>query len=735
MKRVALAALFFAAPAAWAQPAEDPPTAEPSDEEIAAAAAGEVVVVEEKVRVTPGSAQTVSQEELERHERDDIHHVLVGVPGVYIREEDGFGLRPNIGMRGVSSERSAKVALMEDGVPIAPAPYSAPAAYYFPLVTRMESIEIMKGPAAILHGPNTVGGAVNLVAHPVPFERQAEVDAAVGADAYRKLHLRFGDRWRHGGLVAEGVTLGSNGFKELDGGGDTGFQRNEVVLRGRGNSDPDRARYHQVDLKLSWSDEGSNETYTGLTDADFLASPYRRYAGTQLDRMDWTRWGGQLDYLFQAGGGLELRATGYRHQFDRVWRKLNGFAQGAALEDVLAAPDSGSNAVYYQVLTGQADSTSPAEALVLGTNDRSFIAQGLQVSGQLARPGFGFQHQVTAGARLHYDQAARDHSEENFAMTGGELVADGAGPRTTRDATGSATALALFAQEQARRGRLTLTAGLRSELISSRSVDRLDPAMDQSERYAVFIPGGGAFVEITEWAGVLAGVHKGFVPVAPGQGDSASPEESVNYEAGVRLARPRVRGELIGFLTDYANLKGTCSFSSGCPDEQVEDEFDGGDVLVWGAEAAARGELPAGASLSFPLAASYTFTRSSFRTAFVSENPEWGTVEVGDELPYVPRHQLAGEAAVRTRWFELAFAVRHMSSMRDVAGAGEPLAGESTEALTVVDAAAHGFFGRWGQGYLTVDNLADQAAIVARRPFGARPGKPRTIVVGYKNRF
>lgn len=735
MRRIALAALLLAAPPARAQPAEEPPPPELSDDELAALVDGEVVVVEEKVRVTPGSAQTVSEEELERHERDDIHHVLVGVPGVYVREEDGFGLRPNIGMRGVSSERSAKVALMEDGVPIAPAPYSAPAAYYFPLVTRMKSVEVMKGPASILYGPNTVGGAVNLEAHPVPFEREAEVDAAVGVDAYRKLHLRYGDRWRYGGLSAEGVTLGSNGFKELDGGGDTGFQRNELVLRGRGNSDPDRARYHQVDLKLSWSDERSNETYTGLTDADFLVSPYRRYAGTQLDRMDWTRWGSQVDYLFQPGGGLELRATAYRSQFDRAWRKLNGFAQGAALEDVLAAPDSGSNAVYYQVLTGAADTTSPAEALVIGTNDRSFIAQGVQLSGQLERGALGFHHQLTAGARLHYDQAARDHTEENFAMTSGSLVADGAGPRTTRDATGSATALALFAQEQARRGRVTVSAGLRTELIASRAVDRLDPSMDQSERYAVLIPGGGAFVELTEWAGLLAGVHKGFVPVAPGQGDSASPEESINYELGARLARPKVRGELIGFLTDYANLKGTCSFSSGCPDEMVEDEFDGGDVLVWGAEAAARGEVPTGGPLSFPLAGSYTYTRSSFRTAFVSENPEWGSVEIGDELPYVPRHQLAAEAAVRQERFEVAFAVRHLTSMRDVAGTGEPLPGDSTDSLTIVDAAAHLFLGRLGEAYLTIDNVVDEAAIVARRPYGARPGKPRTAIIGYKNRF
>ena len=73
----------------------------------------------------------IGEKVLDTFEYDDIHRILSAAPGVYYREEDGYGLRPNIGMRGVSSDRSKKVVIMEDGVLIAPAPYAAPAGYYF----------------------------------------------------------------------------------------------------------------------------------------------------------------------------------------------------------------------------------------------------------------------------------------------------------------------------------------------------------------------------------------------------------------------------------------------------------------------------------------------------------------------------------------------------------------------------------------------------------------------------
>ena len=45
-----------------------------------------------------------------------MNNLLGQVPGVNVYQEDGFGLRPNISLRGTSPERSSKITIMEDGV-------------------------------------------------------------------------------------------------------------------------------------------------------------------------------------------------------------------------------------------------------------------------------------------------------------------------------------------------------------------------------------------------------------------------------------------------------------------------------------------------------------------------------------------------------------------------------------------------------------------------------------------
>ena len=148
----------------------------------------EVVVIgsKDEIRKIAGSGGLIDEEELDRMDYTDLNQILSSIPGVYFREEDGFGLRPNIGIRGATTDRSQKITMMEDGILIGPAPYSAPAAYYVPNVARHSSIEVLKGPSSIKYGPHTVGGAINYVTSDLDREEIAEIDLSGGSDGYFK---------------------------------------------------------------------------------------------------------------------------------------------------------------------------------------------------------------------------------------------------------------------------------------------------------------------------------------------------------------------------------------------------------------------------------------------------------------------------------------------------------------------------------------------------------------------
>ncbi|MDP5078796.1 MAG: TonB-dependent receptor plug domain-containing protein, partial [Nonlabens sp.] len=233
-----------------------------------------------------GSSYYLSQKELAKFDYTDVNRALLSIPGVNITEEDGFGLRPNISLRGTQADRSSKITLMEDGVLIAPAPYSAPAAYYFPNIARMEAVEVLKGSSQVQYGPFTTGGAINLVSSSITDDLQGYARMNVGNYNSKQTEFRVSDSSERFGYMAEFLNFNSDGFKTLDGGGNTGFDRTDYSGKFRFNSAADATMYQSLTLKLQYSEGVDNETYLGLTDDDFERDPFRRYLASAEDRID-----------------------------------------------------------------------------------------------------------------------------------------------------------------------------------------------------------------------------------------------------------------------------------------------------------------------------------------------------------------------------------------------------------------------------------------------------------------
>ena len=697
-----------------------------------------------KLRTEAGSATLIGETELEKFKFDDITRILYNVPGINIREEDGFGLRPNIGFRGATPERSKKITVMEDGILIGPAPYSAPAAYYFPMMSKMTSLEVFKGPAATKYGPNTVAGALNLNTRSVPDAQEGMIDLSFGSDGYSKVHGFYGNTFGDLGILLEGINMQSDGFKTLDstnvnGNDDTGFDKNDIMAKFRYDLTTGAVE-HTFGLKLSYADEISNESYLGLTDEDFHKSPNRRYSASQLDKMDWEHQQVQFTHFMQTKN-FDVTTHVYRNDFKRSWFKINGFKGGLVsrdLQGILANPEDDVNARFYQVLTGQVDSLQEHEKIILGDNAREYYSQGIQSDLFFDLNLLGFEHKFNAGIRFHQDQIERNHITDAFHMRSAQLVSDGSGQVETSTNREKTDAISVFFKDTINYKSLDVTVGVRGEFIDSTYQNR--KAGEESDWHKksshIWLPSLSAFYTLSDNAGILFGVHQGFVPTSPKEGPEIDIEKSINYEFGGRYNNGNANIEAVVFYNDMDNLKESCSFSaaSSCGDS-LDKEFNAGEVDVYGLELTAGYSVALTKQIDLPISVVYTYTDSEFKNTFSSDFPMWGDIEAGDSVPYLPENQLTLNIGLTAEQWDINLIARYVDEMLEASGNDVILSDVTTESYAVVDLSASYYLGNYGKVYVKADNLLETEEVISRRPYGARPSKPQQVFVGYQYNF
>lgn len=717
----------------------------PGGEDEASLALDRIIVTgsKEKAEQVAGAVTYIDAEALERFDYTDVGRVLRLAPGVFVQDEDGYGLRPNIGIRGSGSDRSERILLMEDGILIAPAPYSAAAAYYFPSMARMSAVEVVKGAGSIKYGPRTVGGTLQMFSTPVPEEVGGRVSLAAGSDDGVKALGHVGGftdvgTLEVGGLV-EYLHEASGGFKRLDNGGDTGYSIEDFVGKLVVRTQPGAALPQQLDLKFQTSTQDSDETYLGLTLADFAASPNRRYNGSQLDNI-------QADHtLYQAAhridfGGFDLTTTVYRTETERVWYKLQDVRDAGtanvSLSNALRSPEL--FPVAFANLVGAAGYVSADGALRIRSNNRVYEATGIQsVLGFDVVTG-PVEHGLEVSVRYHEDSEDRFQQDDRYRMDNGTLVLTGPGaPGTQDNRIGSAEAWSFFVRDEMRYGQFVFTPGVRYESIDLKQVNygTADPARAgtpsvSTNTVEVWIPGASLLYRVNDGLALYAGAHKGFANPSPGS--NAKAEESVNWEAGLRYGVGAINAELTAFYNDYENLVGTCTASTGgnC---NIGDQFDGGEARVQGLEASfgfAAHEALGLSGVQLPVTLIYTLSDGEFGSSFTSAYGAWGTVTAGDDLPYLPTHQLTTDLGFETGALRLGALINYASETRTRVGSGTIAADNLVDARTIVDLSASYEVREGIRLKLTAENAFDEVYNAGFLPSGARPGKPQTLWAG-----
>ena len=692
-----------------------------------------------QARNRTGAATYVSQPELLKYNYTDINRVLRSVPGVTLVEEDGFGLRPNISLRGTSPERSAKITLMEDAVLIAPAPYSAPAAYYFPSIARMQAVEILKGSSQIQYGPFTTGGAINMISSTIPDTFHASLLANYGSYNSGDLQLKLGDSEERFGYIIEYLNFNSDGFKKLDNGGNTGFDKNDLLGKFRFNSAPTAKLKHILDMKFQYSDEDSNETYVGLTDEDFESTPFRRYAGSQVDEMTNDHIQIQATYDLEFSDYFHITTTAYYNGFSRNWYKLDAVTLNGdrrSISNILEDPVT--NDEYYNVVAGNQDEA--ADALLVKANNRKYVSRGIQTKFDYHWTGDNTFHDLELGARFHADEEDRFQWVDGYGINDGIMNLTTAGtPGTDANRISDASAFSSYLLYKLKYKNLTITPGLRYESISlgrkdygKNDVSRQGFDLSTRENQVnVWIPGMGFNYNFNQIS-LFGGIHKGFSPPTSKEGEM--PEESINYELGSRFTFGNFSGELVGFYNDYSNLLGSDLAATGGTGSL--EQFNAGEVDVTGLEVLLNyNALNNHEKLKLPITFAYTYTHAEFQSSFDSPNDIWGEVTKGDEMPYIPKHQFNALISLEHPSYELNLSGRYNGAFRTKAGSGSIPFNELVPSSFVVDFSAKYHLNDHFSINGRIINLLDETYAVSRVPAGLRPGHPFAASIGIFVRY
>lgn len=713
----------------------------------------------DRLEAVPGSSAVVNRQQLEAERPYSVREALQGVPGLHVVGEDAFGLNLNIGIRGLDPRRTSRTLLLEDGMPIHLAPYSDPTAHYHTPLERLQRIEVIKGSGQIVHGPQTVGGVINFVTHPVPRSFEGNVDLAVGTRDFSRASARVGSGGDVGGWLVEVAQRQGMGSRDH-----SHHRIRDVSLKG----EVDLGERQTVRVKLGYYEEDSNFGEAGLDQARFEEDPFQNAFRNDVFELERTAL--QVVHTLDFSPTSRLATQVYYQKTDRAsYRQLDAIVE-AEVEDgeaekereELRFDEVGSDGagivagcpegIDYSVPNGFEQFASLCGNQM---RPRQYEFYGIEPRLELEHNAFGLRSELVTGLRLHHEKINR--KRYNGATPTARENSPGTGLRDEFDI--ETDAVAAYVQNTVYAGNWSFTPGLRYENYRQKNRITQDefapvvPSANTSQRNSELLPGLGV-----TWFGLpnttlFAGIHRGIAPprpdanLPPGDEDleKVYPELSTNIELGLRSTPVRgVQVEATLFEIDFKN-----QILPGYAVGEGQTFANAGRSTNRGLELASRidfGRLQGRANNVY-LAASYT---NLFTAKFDSDllTPDFGdedetetfTNARGNRLPYAPRHLLSASLGYEhgSRW-DARIGLTHVSEQyTDALNTREPAAdGQSGRipSFTTFNASVNYRLPEQGVTlYLSAANLFDKTYLVSRVN-GAFAGAPRQVFAGARISF
>jgi len=701
---------------------------------------GHLAGTAESLGEIPGSIERVGRRELENARVFNFSEALRKVAGVNVRDEEGFGLRPNIGIRGTNPTRSTKVLLLEDGLPLSYAPYGDNSSYYHPPVERYESIEVLKGSGQIAYGPQTVAGVINYITPNPPQEPTFNFKLEGGNRSFFNGGAGFGGTFGRFGTIVNFNHKRGDGSRE-----NTNFKLYDLASKATYEVN---AR-NSLAAKFTFFREDSNLTYTGATAAEFAADT--RGNIFKNDYFFGRRYGFSLQHAAVLASRVSLATNFYSNYFSRDWWRQTSNSGERPFR--LFRPADPTNPI------SDADCLSLADLNTTCGNRgnlRDYLTLGVEPRLNIGFDLGAVRNETNIGFRIHREDQDRLGKYGDLPVS-----RDG---RLIEQNERKALAYSGFIQHRFIWKNLALTPGVRVENINYERSNLLfagGAGVTAETSLTEVIPGFGVAYSGLKNTTIFAGVHRGFAPPrvedvvtdAGGVRDLDS-ELSWNYEVGART-RPFRGVDLAAtfFRNNYENQIVAASIASGI-------QFtNGGETLQQGIEL--TGSIDSGtvfdSSHNFYLRTAYTFlpvaefrgdrlstvTSSAVLNLYCPAERRFsatGCIITGNRLPYAPESQITtsfGYSHPRgiDAFVENVFVGRQFG---DDLNAVDPTANGQIGAIpaqTYWNATANYKVEKWRSTFfVTAKNLLDRTFIVDRSR-GILPSQPRLIQAGVKVTF
>lgn len=640
-----------------------------------------------------GAVSVVTAEQIEMIQPRSTEDVLKRVPGVYVKPEEESAIVVNVGIRGLSSA-DYKTTVLEDGVPVAAGLFVGNARYYNPRASRIDSVEVLKGSAALRYGPGNIGGVINY--RTKQPKDGVSIDTSIGSWDTYKTSVELGGSSPNKDSVFGAILS----HEKSDGFMGKGYESKDAVIKA-GTAIGDN---QTLGVKFTHYENDANISYRGVFLNEFNNKSDRNpapddYFLTERNSFD-------INHRWDIADGMRLDSLFYWSEMNRdYWRFATNNTASAAAK----------RWVYTDSLNG---------------NNRSFKRYGaetrLTADNQLA----GISGEAEVGLRYL--------TEKMFDQT---INATRATPRTGvigKDVIDSAESFAIYAQNRFDlTEQLSITPALRVERYSQA---RLDLTKSQSARTdnTEVMPGLGATFQVNPAAQVYASVYQAFSPALNAdslnglQDQQLDAEKSINVEIGVRGAQDQLSYELTVFRMDFDNQIVPANSNTNF------QTTNGGETLHQGLEAAVGYDFDNGLDV---FANATWIADAEFSGDRFAANGVTLTTPDGNRIPYTPEWVANIGVAYEINDWRTQVSAHYMDSqftdVRNTTPIAENTSGFFTgqlDAYTTVDLTSRYQVNPQLEVYGSIKNLLDEHYMASLRN-GIYVGPERSFETGVKYRF